>query len=816
MHFLFLFYFSIVKQNGSIELILANLDSYVTSYSPNKIYLQTDRSTYSLEDTVWFKAYTLDAAYHFPTDKSKVIYVDILNKNGDKVLGKKLYTENLGVASDFFIGREWIPGRYKLRAYTKFMLNQDQEFIYNKEIQIVDINKASDEIFIPNDSINSEKVNSPSPSLELTFFPESGDLLAGIDSRVAIRIENYSADLGDILGSIEDESGNLVVRFRVFERGYGLALFKPVVGKQYLGRLDNDPKLFPLPEVKARGFNIMTLIKSDKVSVTISSNVKSGLSNGDILIQSRGRLIYHKKLDDMVSDFYGLQLNTKEIPTGVTHITFFDKHGIPRSERLFFVDNDLPQTVIKTDKSIYGKREKVDLNLSVINTDLKSFDCSVSVFNNSNLKGDRPSDNIKSWMLLNSDLRGKINDPAFYFEKPRDQKRSYLLDLVMMTHGWRRFTWEDMSQENAFQDLEHARELGLYVKGYTSKLLNTQAPIKSNVILNFLNNDINQEEVFTGDDGRFAFGPFIIEDSITAIIQAQRYKEKNEKNILDGNRKLDINIDAPQYLNLKKPTFEESSEFDFAAYQTFIANNKISQALKDQYNNMEVTLSDVVFTAKRLTKVDELNKISLENSSYKDPSNRIIVEGYNRSVFDYLQNVPGVTVQGVFPYQSVIIRGFISIDGPPTPIFLLDGMPITAEYAALMSPNDILFIDVLKGAKAAVFGIRGANGVIAIYTRKFSDRKVNKREPGIVDIIVKGFDKNREFYSPDYSENVSSVYEPDVRATLYWNPYVLLSNGEENSMSFFTGDNAGNYVVTTEGLSEEGDPIFGTYEFSVK
>jgi len=812
--FFILFSFSIIKINGPIELLLANLDSYTANYSPSKIYLQTDRSMYALQDTVWFKAYTLDATNHIPTATGKIIYVDLVDSNGNKVKSKKLYAKNLGAASDFIIGKEWVPGRYKLRAYTKFMLNQDQEFIYNKEIQIVDINKAYDEISITPDTANSEKVTSPSPSLEIKFFPESGDLVAGIDSRVAIKIENYSADLGNLTGTIEDISGNQIISFKVFERGYGLASFTPEVGKKYFAKLDNDPKLYQLPEVKAKGYTITAFNKSDNVSFIISSNFESGLSGGDVLIHSRGKVVYHEKLDYSVNNSYVLQFDTKEMPTGVMQIAFFDKIGVPRSERLFFVDNDLSESVIKTDKSIYDKREKVDLSLSVINGDLKSYDCSVSVFDKSNLTGTFPTDNIKSWMLLNSDLRGEINDPAFYFEKPGDSKRSYLLDLVMMTHGWRRFTWEDMRKEDVLQELKYERESGLYVKGYTSRIIRRKKPIKSKVMLNFLNNDLTQEEVVTGEDGRFAFGPFIIEDSLAIIIQARKYKEESEKDFLDENRNLNINIDAPQFLNLKKPIFKEKGNFELAAYKKFINSNKYSQYVKDQYNDMEVMLSEVVVKAKRKTKEDDMNKIVSERSIYRNPSNRIIVNDdqriKNRSVFELLRTVPGVTVSGSLNNPTVIIRGRTSI------LFLLDGFPVDPEFISLININDVLFIDVLKGASAAIFGSRAGDGVIAIYTGTDPDSKIKRRKSGIVDIVMNGFDKNRQFYSPDYSKNVSSVNVPDVRTTLYWNPYVLLSKGEETSISFFTGDNTGNYLVITEGLGDDGEPIFGTHEFSVQ
>ncbi|MDA9774543.1 TonB-dependent receptor plug domain-containing protein, partial [Saprospiraceae bacterium] len=361
---------------------------------------------------------------------------------------------------------------------------------------------------------------------------------------------------------------------------------------------------------------------------------------------------------------------------------------------------------------------------------------------------------------------------------------------------------------------------GLYVKGYTSRLHNSKKAVKSTVMLNFFDNNSSQEVLVTKDNGRFSFGPFFVEDSIAAIIQARRYNEKKEKDFLAANNNLKINLDTPTSFNLKKPDFEEDTNFAYASYQLFIANNKVAQALKDQTYNREVQLAEVVLTAKRTDKEDKMNQRVSDISFYGKPSNRVTVQDEDRvrniSVFDMLREVPGVTVMGSYPNHSVIIRAASSIYVDPTPLFMVDGVAVGLDFVSRMSTNDVWFIDVIKGARAAIFGVRGGNGVIAIYTGRPSDNNVTEREAGIVDISIKGFDKYREFYSPDYSKNISSVNRPDVRTTLYWNPYILLSKGKESSISFFTGDNYGDYIITMEGLSETGEPIFGTYEFSIQ
>lgn len=814
---LFLFSFSLAQDNPDIDLIQKNLESYANIHSPNKVYVHTDRAIYALEDTIWFKAYIIDATYHEPTASSKVIYVDVVDSNGNKVVGKKLYAEKIGTASDFFIEREWLPGRYKLRAYTKHMLNQDQKYIYHKDIEIVDVKEAYDELFEyvePTVSTTSSK-----DLLDISFFPESGDLVADLDTRVAIKINGYSPLLGDISGTIEDKSGNLISSFKIYEKGYGLASFIPEKGKKYFAKIDDDSQLYPLPEVKSTGYRITTFNKSDHVSFMIASNIKSGLAGGDILIHSRGQLVFHKKLEDTVDESYGLKLETKDMPTGVTHITFFNKDGIPRSERLFFINNDISEPIITSDKASYSKREKVTLDLSILSDIPKSFDCSVAVFDKSNLEGGQPSDNIKTWMLLNSDLRGEIDDPAFYFEDD-NETRAYLLDLVMMTHGWRRFAWEDMSQENILQNLEYERELGIYIKGNTTKLVKSKSPVKSKVKINFLNDYLNQQEVISDDEGQFAFGPFVLRDSLSALIQAVRYNQDNEQSFSDGKRNLNINLEEPQYLLLDKSIFKESGDFDYTAYKSYINANRTSQALKDQYHSMEVTLSEITLNAKRRDKEKEIRKIVSDRSIYTLPTNRITFEDDETtryiSVVDMLRDIPGVVVIGSFPNQSIVVRGISSINLTNEAFLLLNGFPIDMNFVNQLSPNDILFIDVLKGADATIFGSRGANGVVAFYTGRTIGSYSLREKSGIVDIVVNGFDKYREFYSPDHSINVSAVYEPDVRTTLLWDPFVLLRKGEEHSITFYTGDNTGNYVAVIEGVSGDGEPIYGTYEFGVQ
>jgi TonB-dependent SusC/RagA subfamily outer membrane receptor len=84
--------------------------------------------------------------------------------------------------------------------------------------------------------------------------------------------------------------------------------------------------------------------------------------------------------------------------------------------------------------------------------------------------------------------------------------------------------------------------------------------------------------------------------------------------------------------------------------------------------------------------------------------------------------VAGVSVTRTADGIAVRIRGGSSVYGNSDPLYILDGMPIQpGPNGALtgLNPNDIESIKVLKdAADTAMYGVRGANGVIIINTKK--------------------------------------------------------------------------------------------------
>ena len=85
------------------------------------------------------------------------------------------------------------------------------------------------------------------------------------------------------------------------------------------------------------------------------------------------------------------------------------------------------------------------------------------------------------------------------------------------------------------------------------------------------------------------------------------------------------------------------------------------------------------------------------------------------TIYDYLRGkIPGVHVSSD---NTIAIRGYNSINGNMSPLFILNGTNISQEVFGRIIPNDIKSVTVLKGPDTTIYGIRGANGVIIVKTK---------------------------------------------------------------------------------------------------
>ena len=335
--------------------------------------------------------------------------------------------------------------------------------------------------------------------IKLTLFPEGGDMIQGLDNTVAFNALNEFGKPADIEGVVLTEKGSRVVTFSSYHQGMGAFKINPQPNEKYhvkITKPEGIKETFLLPESLERGYNMsVDNSKEGEVSVNINSTEKEALA---VVAQVRGK-VYYSTLIDAKPGTTKFVFPTSDFPTGVAQITLFDSEGIARAERLAFVNKSRQLNIsVETEKEKYLPREKVKMTLNV--KDERGMpipaNLSMAVVNDQFLSfADDKSGNILSQLLLQQDVTGKIEEPAFYFNS-KEAKADKALDYLLMTSGWRRFSWEKVMEEELPQIMYPAQKAivsGYIYDAYTGKAIE-DVTIKTN----------NGKEYKAEADGKFS------------------------------------------------------------------------------------------------------------------------------------------------------------------------------------------------------------------------------------------------------------------------------------------------------------------------
>lgn len=800
--------------------ILEELHNYAATEGPEKIYVQTDKEFYGRGETIWFKTYLVDGITHTQSAKSKIAYVELWNEKDSLIAKRKLYVEHWGAAGDIKIGDSLNPGTYTLRAYTMYMLNEKDPLFFQKQIPVWDFTKAVDKLEHSATERDSEPLaQSKTLSPQIRFYPEGGHLVSGLENVMGIEVTDNLGNGLSLGGKILDENNTPVAFFRTFDFGLGSVNFTPEVGKMYYAQLDirEIEASFPLPKPMAKGYLLNLKNKEDHILLKVTSNDEKGLQGLLLLGHLRGEIIYKHHIEKSNSEGVAVfKLSTDRLKDGVAQFTLFAQDGEPLCERLVFVDSpDNPELAISTEFTNYGVREPV--STMIVLTDKEGMpipgELSVSVVSGDNNLNGNKGTNIKSWLLLDSDLGGTVSDPDYFFVDS-STSRKQLLDVLMLTHGWRRFVWEDLRDTLTTKKLEHAPEKGIVLRGKTTEFNKNHKPLKSHVKFTILDNGAYQEQSPTDSLGEFRFGPFIFEDSIQGVLEASVLGKKRKQ-------KVGIYLDSTVFsVPFKRPTAQKGALELTRNIQDYLKTERKKKEANFIYDSKITQLEEVTVIGEEKTRAKLIQEKATEYAIYKEPTMRLFTDSLpgvqGASMMDMLRRVPGAQVFGTYPDQVAILR-VTGTFGAPQPLYVVDGAPATWEFVRFMMASQVVFLDVLRGGAAAIYGARGGTGVVAIYTKGslLIPPPKPKRLPGVASFNVSGVYKAREFYSPNYAEPKEEHEKPDYRTTLHWEPALLVTEKGSPSFSFHTGDGMGEYVIKVEGMTLDGRPVQGLSRFTV-
>ena len=780
---IFSFVFCTSSNAQRFDSVLNELDS---KYPQEKLYLHFDRSLYSPGETIWFKAYLFSGAY--PSPFSKTVYAELLDEQGKLLQRRSAPIIQGGAAAAFDLPENLAASTVYVRAYTRWMLNFDSSFLFVKPIPIANKPNAP------------AATTASAPIAFLQFFPEGGDLVAGISSRVAFKATDSRGLPISVKGDIVTTTGKKITTFSSVHDGMGYFTLQPQAGEKYKATWKDQSgkqQETNLPSFLSSGVVIKVNNLGNKIDFTLERTPDAQIPNAYVVAQLHQQLLYRAKANLASRTIASGSLPLENIPAGIVQLTLFTEDSKPLAERIVFVNQDDYFFITDLNAPLKSTAKRARNVLQIDVPDTIACNLSISVTDASLNPAVNGEDDIFSHLLLTSDIKGYVHQPAYYFSGVDSAVQN--LDLVMMTNGWRRFKWDDVLA-GKFPVIKHQPDGYMAVQGKVSGLGRSELVqrdltglVETKTGRYFLNIPVKQD------------GTFIIDDMVFYDTAKIYYQFNNDKDkILTSRGVFEFRNNMYNHPLTAKPV---SERFILPLRQDSLVDKNAAlnkkRLTQEEASRKVQTLATVEVKAAARTKEMKLN----------DQYTSGLFQGDGR-VFSIEDDPFAVSAMSVFQYLQGRVAGLqigssagatppsLSWRGSPVSLFL-DEMQIDASSIQSLPMQDVAMVKVFNPPFFGGFG-GGTGGAIAVYTKKGSNALQGVK--GLDAVNVVGYSPIKEFYSPDYSKYVPSSDDPvDYRTTLYWNPFVLTNKQNRRIIiQFFNNDNTRKMRVVIEGINVEG------------
>lgn len=630
----------------------------------------------------------------------------------------------------------------------------------------------------------------------VTFFPEGGDLLPVPNQIVAFKAQGSNGYSLPVSGKVMNQSGEEVASLSTMCDGMGAFNLSASKGDRFYAEVtseDGTKKRFDLPQVKPSGIKLVAKRTGNGIAYQVLKDEETPWPDTlYVAAHIRGLLRYMQIIDaqrtsDIIGDEY--------LRDGIAHLLLLDKQGKTLSERLVFVKRaQQPLLDLVPDKPSYGPRERVQLTLTATDNNGSPLngDFGISVTNRDLVPLDSLSDNILSNLLLTSDLKGFVENPGRYFLSS-NKRAPAELNLLMLTHGWRRFKCDDFTQvpDTAFK---YYVEQGLSFTGRVRPLTGSPAGM---TVVAMANSTGTMLTATTDANGIFVIQGADVPDSTQFVVRSRGRNNLPVTVLLDP-----VEFSTPTNPKLPYPDGVILPQFTEEALN----------AARDRYfaegGILLRNLKEVTVTGKK-----SQGKVSDPNYMYIRMADRTIGAEFlddrrNLTAWDIMEQMPGVTLTNgsegdFFAFQSASSK---------KPLLIIDGVIYqdAADYSLLRSysGNEIEQISTIRynSAALAMLGMNGSNGAFVITTRKV-DPLVQGSKANAVLFTPRGYNQSVEFYSPVYSTpTLKAKPELDLRSTLYWNPRVEVDETGTARIEYYVDDRNSDHRVVIEGVTADGRP----------
>lgn len=749
-----------------------HFSAYQQQAPTEKIFVHTDKEVYLPGEIIWFKLYDVDGSSHTPSIMSRVAYVDLLDKDGMPLSQAQILLKEGKGSGSFRVPPSASSGNFVLRAYTSWMKNFPPDYFFHKAITIINPLKRPDWAALEKPVL-----------FHFTMYPEGGNLVEGLASRIAFHLVDAYGNGVDCRGVVLNEKRDTITAFNSENFGMGSFQLTPEKGHRYKVYCQLPDRQFIeqfIPEVQETGFVMSVREKdNDHLQVSVASNTGAGTV---YLFLHAGKNIRGAWLEPLRSGGASWTIPIEKLDDGISHFTLFDAARQPVCERLYFKrPRKQMQIELKPDRLQYNTRSKISLDM-IARYDTAgqtAANFSLAVVMVDSLR-QLTTENIDEYLWLRSELKGRIESSAFYFSDRPDAKIA--ADNLMLTQGWRRFSWENVLSD-AKPSFEYLPDYeGAIAYGKITDKVNGRPIEGAKAYLSVPGIRWKLSQAASDANGRVAFVLDDVYGLNEMLAQVDRQKDSNARiEMLHSFSDKTASFEIPQFRLRETDAQILSFHSVNAQVQTAYARER-----QDLYAVPE--------------KMDS-------SSFYGRPDQRYFLDDYTRFrtmeevIREYIArmhlkkegNVYAVELDNI-PYKSRF---------QSSPLVLVDGVPFF-DFNKVMSADPLKVKKIEVVGRTYYLGHLVNSGIVSLSTYD-GDLSGFELDPRAIVMEYEGLQLKRQFFSPAYDDDPSIKSPvPDNRDLLYWDPDINTSKDGTARASFYTSDLEGNFAIIVQGISETG------------
>ena len=735
-----------VKNKAKIEPFIKKISEIDSSLVRESVYLHTGKSFFITGETLWFSAFVTDYAGQ-PVTYNRNLYVDILNPEGEIVFQKLLYINHRGMSAGFFeLGDSIAGGDYYLRAYTSSQRNFDENYFYTKQINIFNPKIPH---FTPEYLKVLRKQRRQKKRIQLSYNFNGNVLLANTENTLTLRVTNKLGfpEQADIV--IENLINKQKTQLKTDKNGFASETFFVETQSKYKVTAYGQSKKIKVTTKSALSnaikiekittengyFNIRVVNKLRKTNDSLARTFS-------VIYRIPGETVESKTFFIGNSEETTIQLVKHEDKGGLLHFVLLDYTGNILSEYSFFSKLKSPEIKLNYET----ENDSVFVRLSNQNLDR----ISAFVYSNEPQKTENNNSDIKHYFLLNNRVGSFLN-----YNETGSQMSLYS-DKANLLNSF------NILRKELTTYFPPKNRISLSGTLYLSVL---DLPAKNKQVeLSVLNKHFDIFVQNTDKNGRFLFDSLNYMDTIRLKFNARNLRGKNA---------FVIDID-------------EDTTPDFKPFYT---DENISEKIKYIKNGR----SDYLINKNKTTN-ERTNNSSEKIHSHADMIiyfDEINTTAYHSTLQIISNYVPGIRTGGMST-----MRGVTSLTQSSEPFYLINGVPVDKRAVDDLPPNDVDRVEILKsGANTAIYGSRGGNGVIAVFTKKGFFTNLGK-----LDLKILGYAQMKPF---SISENLNS----ESPQTIYFSPNVKASDSGDFVFSFLKPKNHESMILDIQGFTKTGKPV---------